>query len=943
MRRAILPILTIALAAGCIGPLPRLSPEPVPGRISDPAVHRGVLDNGLTFIIRSNPEPANRAELRLVVNAGSILEDDDQRGLAHVVEHMAFNGTRNFERQAIVDYLEGIGMRFGPDLNAYTSFDETVYLLTVPTDTAGALRTGVQILEEWAWGIVFDSLRVEKERGVVMEEWRLGQGASSRVQEQQFPKLAYGSRYAERLPIGTPESLRTFSHAALRRFYEMWYRPDLMAVVAVGDFDVTEMERLIREHFDRIPAREEAIERRMYAVPRHRETLIAVATDPELTTGSVALHLKRRPRAWRGRADYRAWLTETLAGSMLINRLNEQAQQVDAPFLDVSSFQGRFVRTLSTFGITARARGEGIEAAAEALLREVERASRHGFTASELEREKRELMRVMEQRFAERERTTSASYAADYVSHFLYGGNVLDHDEEWDLYRELIPEVSLRETNRLARDWSGSGNRVLLVSVPERDGVEPPDEAALRAVIGRVPRMAITRYDDEHSQAPLVAEVPEPGTIVSEQELREIGAYRWTLENGATVVLKPTDFREEEVLFAARSPGGTSLFDEEDHVAALTASAVVQAGGLGELSAVDLRKRLAGSVAGVGAEIGEMHEGLSGAASPRDLETLFQLVHLKFTSPRKDSTAFLAYQGQARSAMENRSANPDIAFLDTLRVTLTQGHPRARPPSARMFDDLDLHRSFEIYRDRFADASDFTFYLVGNFDPEVVRPLVRTYLASLPGLGRVEQGRDLGIRPPRGIVEKTVRRGLEPRASTQIVFTGPMEFERSNVLTIQWLADLLRLRLRESLREDLGGTYGVGVRGSASRDPVPQYQFAISFGSDPERVEELVGVVFAEIDALQREGPLPGDMAKVREMQFRAREIDLRQNQFWLGQILAYEQYGWDLEQIPATASRLTVIERDAIQDAARRFLDPANYVRVTLLPEWPGRPAADP
>jgi zinc protease len=934
------PLLILAgvlpLLVGCVGPFAARSgpaAEALDG-IMDPAVRQGTLDNGLRFFIRHNGEPANRAELRLAVNVGSILEDDDQLGLAHFLEHMAFNGTRSFEHQELVGYLESIGMRFGPDVNAYTSFDETVYMLTLPTDEPGTLDTGVKILEEWASAITLDSLQIEKERGVVIEEWRLGQGAGSRLQHRQFPTLARGSRYAERLPIGTYESLTTFSHEALRRFYRDWYRPDLMAVVAVGDFDVDEMEALIRERFGRIPAAENPRRRREYDIPHHRETLVSVAQDPELTSSSVSMYLKRRPRAWNSTAAYREWITESLASAMLVNRLTEYTQRADSPFLDVSSFQGRFVRTLTTFVLNARTPELGSERGLETLLAELERAARFGFTASELEREQREMLRAMEQRFVEREKTTSSSYAADYVSNFLYGGALLDLEREFQLYNEMIPSVTLREANAVARRWTVPSDRVVLVSVPERPGVAPPRDERLVRIIQAAGSRSLSQYSDYLSDAPLIRDLPQAGTIASERWIPSIEAWEWVLGNGSRVVLKPTTFREEEVLFAARSPGGTSLFPDEDHIAALTASAVVQSGGLGELSANDLRKRLAGSVAGVGADIGDIYEGLSGAASPRDLETLFQLIYLKFTAPRADSSAFLAYQTQARASLANRSASPEAAFQDTLRMTLAQYHPRVRLPSPEMFDELNMERSFEIYRDRFADASDFTFFLVGSFDPEQIRPYVLQYVASLPGAGRQESPRDLGIRPPEGVVRRTVYRGLEPRALTQIVFTGEFDFQRSNVMAIQSLADLLRMRLRDNLREELGGTYGVDVRGAGIREPYPRFQFSIGFASDPHRVDELVAAVFEEVQSLQRDGPTEDDIAKLREMQFRSRELDFRQNHFWMNQLMAYTQNAWDLEEIPTSAARSTTLSPEILQQAAMSYLDPSNYVKVVLLPE---------
>jgi zinc protease len=936
MLRSLLSLMALVAAlGGCalVSPGRSASDLATFGLVSDPAVRHGVLENGLTYFVRGNQEPRHRAELRLVLNAGSILEDDDQRGLAHVVEHLAFNGTRNFPREEIVGFLESIGMRFGPDVNAYTSFDETVYTLTVPTDTPSALETALRIMEDWASGITFDSVQVERERSIVIEEWRLGQGAGSRLQYRQFPTLAYQSRYAQRLPIGTYESLTTFTHAALRRFYEDWYRPDLMAVVAVGDFDPDEVEAMIRERFSPIPAREAPRPRREFTVPGHAETLISVATDPELTSSTVSMYLKARPRIWRRARDHRQWVAETLASAMLVNRLNEVTQRVDSPFLDVSSYQGRFLRTLSTFGLNARVPDESVEQALHTMLTEVERASRFGFTPSELERERREMMRVMEQRYLERERTTSGSYAADYVSFFLYGGSVLSAEREVELYRTLIPQMRLGEVNDQVRRWTHPSNRVILVSAPIREGLPPPREEMLEAIVTVAPYQRLVPYDDSHSGAPLVSEPPVPGEIVSETRLGELGITVWELSNGSRFYLKPTDFREDEVLFAARSPGGTSLYDDEDHIAAVTAAAVVQSGGLGSLSSNDLRKRLTGRVAGVGADIGDTYEGLSGAASPRDLDLLFQLAYLKFMEPRRDSLAFLAYRRQASASLANRSANPDVVFADTLRVTLTQNHPRTRPPSAAMFESLDMDRSFEIYEERFSDAGDFSFFLVGNFEPDSIRDYVRTYIASLPSEGRVEQPRDLGIRPPTGTVHKVVRRGIEPRSATQIVFTGAFEFERQNVLAIQSLADLLRIRLRELLRDDAGGTYGVDVRASVSREPVPQYQFSVGFGADPARVDELVELVFAEIEWLKENGAEETDLAKVREMQFRSRETEMRQNHFWLSQMMIYLQFGWDLQQLPATPGRVETLTSAGVARAAREYLDTENYVHVTLFP----------
>jgi zinc protease len=931
----VLPLLLVAAVPACAPLAWVLGSGPPPEPLApDTSVLRGRLPNGLTYYVRASREPENRAELRLAVNAGSILEDDDQRGVAHLVEHMAFNGTEHFPKQALVDYLESVGMRFGPDINAYTSFDETVYMITLPTDSAGALETGLEIIGDWAHAVAFDSLEVEKERGVVLEEWRLGQGAGSRMQHEQFPVLARFSRYAERDPIGTPESIREVPLSAIRRFYRDWYRPDLMAVVAVGDFDAKRVERLIRERFGSIPAPKRPRERKEYRVPQHAHTVVSVATDPEATGSSVSLYMKRRPVLWRTVREYRDWIVESLASGMFTDRLGEMTDRPDSPFLDVSSFQGRFLRPLSAYVVSVRVPDGGTEEGLESLLLEAERVARHGFTRSELARAKRELLRREEQRYAERDKITSASYAAEYVSQYLYGGAVVDAEQEHSLYLRLVPGIRLHEVNAAADDWVDDRNRVILVNAPQNDSVPPPSEIRLRLIVAIARLQQVGPYTDSVSTAPLLAHEPTPGRLVSERRIDRVGITEWRLSNGVRVLLKPTDFQRDEVLVAGRSPGGTSLLPDSDYVAGLTAAAVAQAGGLGDLSATELRKRLAGTVAGVGADIQEEYEGISGASSVQDLDTFFQLVYLKFTAPRLDSAAVEAYRTQARSSIADRAASPEHVFSDSLRSTLTQHNPRARLLTVAMLDSMDFHRSLEIYRDRFADASDFTFYITGSFDLDSIRPLVLRYLGSLPSTGRVEAPRDLRAGPPRGVVERIIRRGVEPKALTQIVFTGGLDFGRERLLELGALSDVLRLRLRESLREDRSGTYGVQVGAGATGAGTPRYQVSIGFGSDPRRVEELTRVVFAEIDSLKRVGPTGDEVRKVREMQLRSREIEMRSNHFWTTQMMTYDHYGWDLRDLLSYSDWIQDLDTERLRAIAERYLDTENYVQASLLPE---------
>ena len=936
-----LPLLAALAACASADPAARAEPAPAPAAAlpaspeiplaGDTAVVRGVLANGLTYYVRRNAEPRERAELRLVVNAGSVLEDDDQRGLAHFLEHMAFNGTRRFAKHEIVDFLERVGMRVGADVNAYTGFDETVYMLQVPTDSAGLVEAGLQILRDWATDITLDPAEVEAERGVVIEEWRRWLGAGSRISERQFPFLFAGSRYAVRQPIGDTAVLRRAPAETLRRFYRRWYRPELMAVVAVGDFDPAEVEARIRAEFGDVPPAPASRPRTV--VPFRDSTRYMVTADPELPRAQVAINWMIPERPDTSVADARRGIVENMYAGMLGDRLNEISLAPDAPFLDVGSYQGASLRGVETLVLAATVAEGGAERGLAAVTAEVERAARHGFTAAELAREQAEVLRAWEQIHAERAKTTSGQFAGQYADHFLRGGPLRSVEDEYALQRALVPIITLEEVNEAARRFAAHRDRVVLVSGPSREGLAQTTEARLAFVADSAARAELEPYAESLAEAPLLAELPAPGRVATEDSIPEIGVTTWTLSNGARVVLKPTDFKDDEILFAAYSPGGLSLVPDSAFLYGRTATAAVQLGGIGPHSLSDLQKRLAGKAASVGPNVSELGEGMNGFAAPADVETLFQLVHLYFTQPRRDTAAWTAYRQRGREALRNRGVTPESAFGDTLNAVLSQHHPRARPFTTATFDSLDIDRSLAIYRERFADAGDFTFWFVGRFDPDSLRPLVERYLASLPSSGSRESWRDPGIRPPDGVVRRTVRRGSEPKARTAIVFTGPAAFSREASAEMTALADALELRLRERLREELGATYSVGVSGGIQRDPEPRYQFYIDFTTSPERVDELVAVVFAQIDSVREAGVPQEDVEKVRETSRRERETALRDNGFWLGRLMGYERMGWDPRLIDDEPLAAT-LTAERIRDAARRYLDRARYVQVSLLPE---------
>jgi len=913
-------------------PTPILGPETV--LPTDPNVTVSTLENGLRYYIRVNGRPEQRAELRLVVNVGSVLEDDDQQGLAHFVEHMSFNGSENFPKQALIDYMERIGMRFGPDVNAFTGFDETVYMLTIPTDTAEIVEEAFQVLEDWAHQVLFDHEEVDKERGVVIEEWRLGQGAQARMRDKQFPILFKDSRYAERLPIGKKDILETFDYSALERFYRDWYRPDLMAVVAVGDFDPAVIEGLIHRHFGSIPPAAAPRERTVFDVPDHDETLFAVVTDLEATQTQVSVYFKQPLREQGTAGAYRQSLVEMLFSQMLNQRLFELTQTPDAPFLAAFSGQGSMVRSKEVYTLGALVQDGGVLPGLEAVLVEGERVAQHGFTPSELDRTKREFLRGMERAYAERDKTNSAAYAAEYMRSFLEGEPIPGIEFELELVRQTLPSILVDEVNGLARMWITDRNRVVAVNAPEKEGVAVPDDADLAAVFGAVAARPIAAYEDAVTDAPLIATKPVPSPIVREDSVPEVGLTIWQLGNDVRVLLKPTDFKDDEIVFRAWSPGGTSLASDEDYVPALMATTAASVGGLGELSLVDLQKVLADKVASAGPYIGPLYEGLTGGASPQDIETMFELIYLTVTAPRVDSTAYQAFQNRMMAFLENRSASPEAAFQDTLEQTLSQSHPRVRPLTTELIGEMDLGKSMSFYHDRFADVSDFSFVFVGNFELEGMRPLVETYLGGLPSIGRVETWQDEGINPPTGVIRKEVRRGVEPKSETMIVFTGAFDDTRINRHAMRALQEVLQIRLRERLREDLGGTYGVGVGASTERYPDGEYAIRVNFGSAPDRVDELVAVVFEQIDSLQTYGPTSEDVQKVQEMQRRERETNLRENGYWLGQLVGYDQMDLDFRNIMTYEALIDALEPGLVRDAAQRYLRTDNYVQVMLLPE---------
>ena len=908
----------------------------------DPLVVRGTLSNDLSYYIRHNEERRDRAQIALVIKAGSVHEEESQRGLAHFAEHMAFNGTERFAKQEIVEYLESIGNIFGPDVNAQTGFDDTTYWLEIPTDDPEIAESAFRILSDWAYGISFDPEEVDLESGVVLEEWRLYQGFGSRLQDNLLQLLFGSSLYANRSPIGLPEVVENATAEQLREYYERWYRPDLMAVVAVGDFDVDSMEAKVKQHFAPPPEGEAnqelaavgpSTDRPSIEIPGHETPWIEVFTDAESPGTQFVLVQKLAPDKGQDQAAFRRFVVERLALMMLNARLLERGQVADPPYLGAQALRSPYVEPLDIVQFAAWVPPGGIERGLTVVLEELQRIRQHGFTDGELDREKSNLLRAVESVYKQRDQVPSQNFVDEYLDHFLTGTPAPGIEAEWELYQELLPQIALAEFVAVAESWNRSDDTALLIVRPAETESASDDEltAATLAQLEAANSLEVDPYADVLGDVPLLETIPTLGSIIYEEQIESLDAQEWTLSNGITVIAKQTDFRDDEVEFRTFSPGGHSLVADEDHVSALHAAQLIAGSGAGPHYSVALEKLLAGKRVSVSPFIGELFEGFTGSASPEDMETLFQLLTLYATEPRIDPAFFARYEASQRSIAEINAAQPDDVLFDTARTVLAQDHFRRRPLTVELLEELSLERAEAVYADRFADLSDATFVFVGAFDWEDLRSLTATYLASLPTTARAEQWMDHGIDPPMGVEDHVVHSGIEPRSNTVLAFAGDMEWSRGEALTLNVAGEMLGIRLREVVREQLGGTYYIGVNASASTLPDTEYLVSVIFGSDPSRVEELFEEVMNEV-AWLREGGEQRYLDTVKEQLRTSRQERLRENGFWLGQIRAAVQRGESFTEIVGFDERLEALTLEDIAAAARYFT-PENYVRVVLFP----------
>ncbi|MGE3704376.1 MAG: M16 family metallopeptidase [Vicinamibacterales bacterium] len=900
----------------------------------DGAVRTGTLDNGLRFIIRRNDQPAKRVALRLAVKAGSLDEADDQQGLAHFLEHMAFNGSAHFKPGELVSYFETAGARLGPHVNAYTSFEETVYMLELPTDSPALVDKGLVALADFAGGLTIDAEQVDKERGVVIEEWRGRLGAGSRVRDQQIPYLYSDSRYAQRLPIGKPEILRTAPPSRLRAFYDTFYRPERMAVVVVGDIDPDAIERSVRASFGPLTARAEALPRPDASVPLDPQLVVGVVTDPEVTQTSVQLIRKMTAGGNRLVRDYRHSLVESLADRMFNARFGELMRKADAPFLGAGAGGGALTPKVDTYAISARVPDGGLAAGLTAVATEARRVQQFGFTASELDRAKRSVRAFYERAYNERTKTESGSYAGEYVSYFLNGEPSPGIAYEYALVQQELPTITLEEIGALMRARLEAPSRVLLATAPEKAGVAKPSADDLRAALRAADAPALTAWVDGAGATALLAASPKPGTVVSRREIADLGVTVVRFDNGVEAWLKPTDFKNDQILFTMYASGGASLAPSEDFIQASFATSYVGLSGAGGLSATDLEKLLAGKRAGASPYISLSSHGFNGSAAPGELETAMQLLYLQFTAPGDDPQAFALMQRQLDAMVANRGRNPGEVFGERLEAINSSNHFTARPLTPELVGTIDRARMLAFYKARFANAADFTLFLVGAFKVDEAVPLLAQYVGSLPSNGvRSSRFRDLGIRFPAAVEKAVVEKGQEPRSQTVISFAADPSPDPSEQERVIAATTVLETALRDMLREELGQTYTVSVDLAQALPQRGDGYVQVSFGAAPENIGTMADRVLAEVKRLQAEGPSADLTLRAKESAKRGYETALRQNNYWLRRLQTIHMLGGNPGDILTRLARIEAITPSVLQETFRKYLPLDRYTIVTLMP----------
>ena len=905
----------------------------------DPKVKIGKLQNGLTYYIRQNKKPEQKVELRLVVNTGSVMEDEDQQGLAHLAEHMAFNGTTRFKKNDIVSFLQSIGVSFGSDLNAYTSFNETVYILPIPTDKPDNLDKGFQILEDWAHNVTYNEDDIDDERPVVLEESRLGKGANDRMFRKIYPKIFAGSIYSKRLPIGVDSIIKNAKYETLRRFYKEWYRPNLMAVIVVGDIEPAKAEEYIKKYFSGLtnPASERP--RISAEVLPYTSNEGLVVTDKEATDYRLFLNYSFVPKKQSFTlGEYRNDLVREIFTTILNQRLRELTQKENPPFLFASTDFDSYLRGYESFGgDISLGTGDPVRAL-QAFVEEVERAKKYGVTQPELERVKKTMLTQIERSYNERDKTESSSYVSEYIRNFLVQEPSPGIENENEYYKKLIPEITLDEVNAVAKNLNNNSNKFIGLTGPDpsADKTLPTGEELL-AKADAVEKMTINPYEEKVMATSLLTNMPKKGKIVSTRKDAYLGTTELTLNNGATVTLKSTDFKNDQVLMSAVRAGGKNNYGLKDKFNAEYAIAVVTNMGIGNFSPVDLRKVLAGKTASATPMFTGTSEGVSGTSSLKDMETMLQLMYLYFTSPRKDTSLFKSYIQKSKSQVAMLSANPQVAFVDTLYKTMFHNDPLAPVaiPKSENYDKVNLDRALEIYNERFGNANGMHFTFVGSFKEAEIKPLIEQYVASLPSnLKKSTYTVDNKLRPVKGKVNLNFNKGKEQKSLILAIYTDEIPYSEDLELKAEAIAEILNIRIIEELREKIQGIYGGGIYAQFEKLPYAHYSFFLQLPSGPEKVDTLLFAMDKEIENLKSQGPSQQNLDKVKQQWREENKVKMKENNTWLSALQSFHFPGGSPSRFVEYEKYINALTVKDIQEAAKLLLNGANVVTGILRPE---------
>ena len=904
----------------------------------DPNVRVGKLSNGLTYYIRQNKKPEQKVELRLVVDAGSILEDDNQQGIAHLCEHMAFKGTKHFKKNDIISFLQSIGVEFGNDLNASTYFDHTIYILPIPTDKPENIDKGFEILEDWAHNVTYDSAAIDSERPVIAEERRLGKGANDRMYRQIYPDIFSGSLYAHRLPIGIDSIVKNASYQTIRKFYKDWYRPDLMAVIVVGDIDPAKAEILIKKYFGDLKNPVNERPRIVPVVPPFEKNTSKIVTDKEATHYTNIVYYsaeKNDPIVTFN--DYKKDIEKNLFTELFNQRLYELTQKENPPFVYAFTDFDSYARGYESFSANIGMGNSDSTSGLKAFEEELERVKKYGFTKPELDRAKSNMLNRAERMYAEKDKTESENYVSEYVQNFLEKEPIPGIKNEYAYYKELLPQISVSDINKIGDKLQQNPKQFIALLGPESaPGKHLPTSEDLLAVLTSVQKMDIKPYEEKAIATTLIKTSPKPGKIISEKSDTTLGTTEFTLSNGVTVTIKPTNFKNDEILMSAIRPGGKNNYGLKDKYNAEYATSVITSMGVGDFSPVDLRKALSGKTVSVSPEFSNVSEGMNGRSSVKDLESMLQLTYLYFTAPRTDTALFKSYIQKNKAQLANLSANPQAVFIDSLYKTVYHDDPLApvAVPKPENFDQINLQRVIQIYKELFGNAYGMHFTFVGSFNENELKPLIEKYIASLPSYPEKFTFTDNKVRPVQGKVTFTVHKGKEPKSLILEVFTGQVPYSDSLEMVGDAVSEILNIRIIEELRQKIQGIYAGGTVARFEKFPYQHYTFMLQLPCGPEKVDTLLYAANKEIGDLINNGPSKENMEKVKQQWIEQYKVSIKENGTWLSELQSFYFPGNNPDYFLNFEKHVKALTAEDVQEAARLLLSSNNVVTGILYPD---------